>query len=126
MAKVIIGDRLTGRTTELVRDSARLNAPILCIKKSDIWKIKDIADQLQLEIPDPIIYVDKQSLRGRELPNGVIIDDIDQFLRSVIGINVDIKEISLNLNVLTDIKLLTKNKLQVNNVDEMQKNEKDI
>lgn len=111
MAKVIIGDRLTGRTTELVRDSARLNAPILCIKKSDIWKIKDIADQLYLKIPDPIIYVNQQSLRGKEFPNGVIIDDIDQFLRSVIGINVDIKEISLNLNALTDIKLLTKNKL---------------
>ena len=109
MAKVIIGDRLTGRTTELVRDSARLNAPILCIKKSDIWKIKDIADQLQLEIPNPIIYVDKQSLRGRELPNGVIIDNIDQFLQSVIGNNIDIKEISLNLNAFTDIKLLTKN-----------------
>ena len=80
-------------------------------QQANMLKIKDIADQLQLEIPNPIIYVDKQSLRGREFPNGVIIDDIDQFLQSVIGNNIDIKEISLNLNAFTDIKLLTKNQL---------------
>lgn len=108
MAKVIIGDRQIGKTTEIIKDSARLKAPILCARKGDIDAIVDRAHQLSVDIPDPILFVSKNSLRGHEFPNGVIIDDVDLFLQRIIGLNVSIEEVGLTLDALRDTKLLTK------------------
>lgn len=85
-------DRGRGKTYFLVKRSARTGYPILCHTEYQAKHIKDIARDLKLKIPEPIV-VRKSNLdnvfRGRKFKQKYLIDDVDLFLSSLLGENIE-------------------------------------
>ena len=52
--KIIQGDRQSGKTTELIKESAKTGYPIICSSKQVRSRIKNRAEELKLQIPEPI------------------------------------------------------------------------
>lgn len=99
-------DRGRGKTYFLVKRSARMGYPILCHTEYQAKHIKDIARDLKLKIPEPIV-VRKSNLdnvfRGRKFKQKYLIDDIDVFLSSLLGESIEC--------VTTSCEVLNKNDL---------------
>lgn len=53
--KVIYQPRGTGKTTELVKESARTRAVIVCYNPAEVHNILHLAKCLKLDVPKPII-----------------------------------------------------------------------
>lgn len=85
-------DRGRGKTYFLVKRSARMGYQILCHSEFQAKHIKDIARDLKLKIPEPIV-VRKSNLdnvfRGRKFKQKYLIDDIDVFLSSLLGESIE-------------------------------------
>lgn len=85
-------DRSRGKTYFLVKRSARMGYPILCYTEYQTKHIKDIAIELKLKIPEPIV-VRKSNLndvfRGRKFKQKYLIDDVDVFLSSLLGESIE-------------------------------------
>ena len=85
-------DRGRGKTYFLVKRSARMGDPILCYSEFQAKHIKDVAIELKLKIPEPIV-VRKSNLdnvfRGRKFKQKYLIDDIDVFLSSLLGESIE-------------------------------------
>lgn len=82
-----------GKTTYLVYRSYVTHAPILCMNQTHVRTVKDIADRLDLSIPEPITvseymrdYVNTNSKRK---PNRILVDEALHVLRQVLDTNVD-------------------------------------
>lgn len=63
--------RGAGKTTGLVKLSAQYNVPILVFYKEQSNRIKNIAKELELNIPEPIIFNEKNWFRSQP----VFVDD---------------------------------------------------
>lgn len=85
-------DRGRGKTYFLVKRSARMGYPILCYSEYQAKHIKDIAIELKLKIPEPIV-VRKSNLdivfRGHKFKQKYLIDDVDVFLSSLLGESIE-------------------------------------
>lgn len=85
-------DRRRGKTYFLVKRSAIMEYPILCYNKHQVKHIKDVAKDLKLKIPEPIV-VRKSNLnsvfRGRKFKQKYLIDDVDVFLSSLLGESIE-------------------------------------
>ncbi len=85
-------DRGRGKTYFLVKRSAKMEYPILCHTEYQAKHIKDVARELKLKIPEPIV-VRKSNLanvfRGRKFKQKYLIDDVDVFLSSLLGESIE-------------------------------------
>ena len=105
--KIILGGRQSGKTTQLVKISARGNAPILCLDVQRLHNIWFIARKLELEIPEPITLRDflNGRIRGRESQT-ILVDDAEMILLSLLAMTnprlnvvvaaIDVSEAILN------------------------------
>lgn len=100
--KIIVGDRGTGRTTELIKESARTGARIVCLSNSVINEIVNRAIQLKYNIKTPIIY-SKCSLYHND---NFLFDDINFLISNYF--NVDINRIE-GISIYTDKQSTIKN-----------------
>ena len=84
-------DRGRGKTYFLVKRSARKGYPILCYSEFQAKHIKDIAKDLKLKIPEPILierYNLNNILRGQHKQK-YLIDDVDLFLNRLLGESIE-------------------------------------
>jgi hypothetical protein len=72
--KIIAGDRGTGRTTELIKESARTGVRILCYSASETLEIIEKSKSLGLNIKEPI---DLNYNRHSDINEDVLVDDIN-------------------------------------------------
>ena len=88
---LLISERGSGKTTYLLKESARNRIPILCPTRGSCERLKHIAIEHSIDIPDPIPYEDygntmHPSAYGK-VPVAVYIDEIDEFFKRI-GYNV--------------------------------------
>lgn len=88
----IIKPRQTGKSTELVKRSAELKIPIITINKTESDYLKRIANNLGLEIPDPICI--KIAMNTRTLQSDKVIVDNAEFIlnhmmKEICGAEID-------------------------------------
>lgn len=79
-------DRGEGKTTMLIKESARLNAPIICMNTFQREYILEVAKKNNLNIPTPLRVGD--DLRGYDLKNGILIDDVECVLEKILGVKI--------------------------------------
>ena len=77
--KIISKFRGRGKTTELIRLSAEKNIPILVFMQRKVEYIKEIAHQLSLCIPEPVVF------SHRPIPKKILIDDVELCLSTLLG-----------------------------------------
>lgn len=95
--KILLGERRSGKTTELVKIAAQSKAVIVCFNQQMVQCTKDRAKQLGLEIETPITFskLQKGYLMGTN--HKVLIDDFDLVLRSIIsGYHNDVEAIAMS------------------------------
>lgn len=95
-----IRGRQTGKTTELVKMSAKKDIPILCPNQNSAIRIKVIAKELMLNIPEPITVHDfKLDCRQRGYLD-LLIDDAMQVLHGLISCNIEYAMVEDDSNVI--------------------------
>jgi len=90
--KQIIRPRQTGKTRELIKKSAEMGYPIICKSKSICKLLKQKAEKLNLEIPDPISIDDVLNNKHNHDTsyNRVLVDDAEFILDMLINRHVAI------------------------------------
>lgn len=79
--EIIYGGRQTGKTTKLLRMAAEVNGTILVHNYHEVERIKDLAKEMGLTIPEPLCYHEAQeALKGLGPTRKVLIDNVDWFL----------------------------------------------
>ena len=76
--KVIYKPRGTGKTTELVKLSATMQIPIICISPEHIC---EVAKELGMTIPQPISVRDYKPFSNEK----ILVDDAEYVLSHLIG-----------------------------------------
>lgn len=71
---LVIKDRGTGKSTQLVYTSAVTQYPIITQHRTSIMHLMDLANELGLVIPTPMT-VDDYKARGRIHENHILIDE---------------------------------------------------
>lgn len=94
--KTIIGDRGTGKTTELIKISAKTQNYIVCAGFREAAGIEKMAKSMNLKIPFPITYYEflERKYYSKNI-NGFLIDDLERFFQ-VISTRVPINAITIN------------------------------
>lgn len=95
--QVVVGERQSGKTTKLIKLSHDTGAVIICISHNAARHTIAMAKHLNLTIPTPQTYewlLSGQSL-GYDYSKGVLLDDIDIFLRSKLSY-ITIKAVSID------------------------------
>lgn len=72
-----------GKTTQIIYASAKRQIPILCHNKMKQKYIVEKAKELNLDIPEPILF-SFESYEAIKDKQDVLIDDIDLFLNTVL------------------------------------------
>lgn len=89
MEKIIM-NRGYGKTTQLIKKSAKTSNYIVCQNQLEASRIQDEAQKLGLDIPFPITYREfiRHEYRGQNI-NGFLIDNLEYLLQylSVVPIN---------------------------------------
>lgn len=79
---IIYQGRGTGKTTQIIKMSAKRQIPILCHNKMKQKYIVEKASELNLNIPEPIVF-SFESYEAIKDKQHVLIDDIDLFLNNI-------------------------------------------
>ena len=114
--KIIRTDRGRGKTTELIKQSAKDGSYILCMNKGNARHIYDMAKKMNFNIPYPITVADLP-LRG--FKGSVLIDEVDYILPRLIGAEVDIITTSAPIDTLDDKSITLKFKVEIDNFDDV-------
>lgn len=85
MLNIIMGKSKSGKTTELVKLSAEGKIPIICASKNNVKNVKEIAEKLNLNIPEPISVIDFIKTADFSKINSILIDDLDLVLQIFLG-----------------------------------------
>ena len=96
--KIIIQERATGKTTELIKMSAKTGDTIVCIHWAAVHHTKGLANSLCLQIPEPITF--SNLINGnfdKKNTKGFLIDDLNQAIENF-SFEVPINAIVINLN----------------------------
>lgn len=82
-----------GKTSYLIYRSHITNLPILCVSKVHQKAIKEMADNLQLSIPDPMTISEYMNdciyTNTKEKPNKVLIDEALLVLSQLVNTDID-------------------------------------
>ena len=96
--KILRMDRGNGKTFHLIKLSAILDSPIICAREQSKKYILDKAREMMLEIPEQIV-VNRINfdliMRGRK--ENLLIDDLDEVLKSLFGNNVIVATTSASI-----------------------------
>jgi hypothetical protein len=87
--KKIVGDRGSGKTTHLIKESAETFYYIVCLDATEVDMIIRMARRLKLDIPHPLTY--EEFLERRYSPYGVkglLIDNVDRLVRYISMVTV--------------------------------------
>lgn len=91
---IITGKKGSGKTSEVIKESSRLQVPILVPYEKMKDTYKDMARDLGVFIPEPLTFSEARSIRGRNLlstsfvsdpPLKVLIDDLDYFMDEILS-----------------------------------------
>ncbi|AAO81236.1 replicase [Enterococcus faecalis EnGen0252] len=98
--KIIARDRGTGKTTELVKESARTGQYILASNKSHVRAIEQIAKKAGVTIPypvtvDEIVSMDRFTCASSIQRDGLLVDEAIMVLSKLIGLKITGATISL-------------------------------
>lgn len=91
---LLIKDRASGKTTGLIYTSEATQYPIVTFNRMSINYIKKMAEDMGCLIPEPLCIEDFKgsSVRGRRLPDNVLLDEagviIGDALKAYLGTNV--------------------------------------
>lgn len=95
--EIILGGKGQGKTLALIKESAENNVPIIVNTYSDKVHVESKANELNLQIPEPIVFEEVKN--GRIKVDGVskvYVDDADTVLSNFIGAEVVIATITQN------------------------------
>lgn len=87
--KLIIGERCSGKTTALIRESSETGYTIACMTHTLAKDIMNKAKEMGLTIPEPIVLNGK-SIKNEELHNmikntkGILIDDFGYIINDIL------------------------------------------
>ncbi|KAJ62331.1 replicase [Enterococcus faecalis] len=98
--KIIAKGRGTGKTTELVKESARTGQYILASNKSHVQAIEQIAKRIGVNIPYPvtveeIVMMDRFTFDSSIQRDGLLVDEAIMVLSKLIGLKITGATISL-------------------------------
>lgn len=98
--KIIAKGRGTGKTTELVRESARTGQYILATNKAHVQSIEQIAKKAGVTIPypvtvDEIVRMDRFTCGSSIQRDGLLVDEAIMVLSKLIGLKITGVTISL-------------------------------
>lgn len=95
MTKLIIGDRQSGRTTDLIKAAAEDEAQgivcyIMCHSQEEAYRISKLAQEMELRIGFPITYDEflHRSYSGTNIKK-LYIDNLRMFLSHISNIPID-------------------------------------
>ena len=121
--KIIRTERGEGKTTELIKQSARDWSYILCMNKGNADYIYDMAREMGFDIPFPITPSDLP-LRG--FKGSVLIDEIDYILPILTGTQVDTITTSAPIDTLDDKNTAPKIKAEIDNFYDVKQKIKEL
>lgn len=86
---IISMKRGQGKTIFLIKTSCFSNTPIVCANKKSKMIIEDMAKDMKMNIPEPIIVEDflEDRLRGKRI-NSILIDDLEDILSIIFKTNI--------------------------------------
>ena len=88
--KIILKGRGEGKTTELIKESAKTGKYILTADRNRVCKIDEMAKRMGLHIPFPITVEEAMRYRFRDsFINRILIDDADDVLRMIFQVEID-------------------------------------
>jgi hypothetical protein len=90
------GRRAVGKTTKLVKESARTGQYIVCADAHRVHYLVYYADKLGLNIPYPITAMELPLKSG--FIGDVLVDDVEDVLGNLIGKDISMMTTSYNLN----------------------------
>lgn len=95
--EIIARPRGCGKTTELIKISARTGDYIISPCRSTVIRTMEMAEKMELKIPKPFTYEEflSESWRGLDI-NGFLIDDLDLLLYRLLELSKPIHAISIS------------------------------
>ena len=100
MTTIVMGGRLSGKTSYLISESAKTGIYILVANKPRAKHIMDLAKEMGLNIPYPVTvddYFACQKFNGSSIErDGMYVDDVDDVLTRVFS-TVPIKAVSFTM-----------------------------
>lgn len=78
---IIGGKRYCGKTTELIKISSENQIPIVVINPMRGQAVKQLAKRMNLKIPEPICYDNKQKFIGNR--KNLLVDDVEDILQAI-------------------------------------------
>lgn len=89
--KIIIKGRGEGKTTELIKESAKTGKYILTADRERVCHIDKMAKSMGLHIPFPITVEEAMRYRFRDsFIKSILIDDADDVLKMIFQVEIDI------------------------------------
>lgn len=87
MTSIYIGSRQSGKTTLLIRESARTGATIAVATYPMVQHVKFLAKSLDLDIPEPVTYAEIFRTYRENKTKRYLVDELQMMLGQL---NVDI------------------------------------
>lgn len=84
--KLIVRGRGSGKTARLIYASEVTGIPIATLSKQNIEHIKDMAERMGCDIPEPVTYRElaSNSHIGSMKYNSVLADDVDSIIQKAL------------------------------------------
>lgn len=87
--KLVVGGRQSGKTTWLIKESARTGSTIVCAHSALARDIQEQASRIGLKIPCPMSFQELQYGQRMHGVKGVLIDDAAHFIQYIARHPVD-------------------------------------
>lgn len=113
--KYIVGGRGCGKTHDIILESAKTGAPILCRDPKQRDMIRDRARSMGVNIPHPVCITEVRHIGLRHMvgiqcspdrPLKVLVDDPIRMLRELISDSISIECCTLDVESLRDVYIL--------------------
>jgi len=95
--KLLVGERRSGKTTELVKKSHKDWTYIVCLNRQRVEVIEEVARKLKLDIPYPITVHELPTQQHCHWIKKVLVDDMDEILESLISKPIDLATTSCEI-----------------------------
>lgn len=82
--KVLIMPRARGKTHNAILESAKTQAIIICTGSKEAQKVKKLALSLNVDIPEPLSYMDA-NIKLKGISRKIIIDNLSDVLFGIFG-----------------------------------------
>ena len=96
--KIISGKRRIGKTSELIITSKMTGYPIVTSNISSAENIKNMAKDMNCEIPEPITILQFNNREFKHLINRVLIDNLEFILEEALTSYLGVEVVTAVLN----------------------------